>query len=113
MAVMSKGRAALTHYRVLEDFGFASLVECKLATGRTHQIRVHMTYIKSPIIGDPTYRGARRGKPIEFLLKFPRQALHAVSLQFIHPRTGKVNKFTSKLPKDMQNLVAFCQTHVV
>jgi 23S rRNA pseudouridine1911/1915/1917 synthase len=110
MAVMTKGRAALTHYRVVEDYGFASLVECKLSTGRTHQIRVHMTYIKNSIIGDPTYRGPRRGKPIDYLLKFPRQALHAVSLQFIHPRTGKLRKFKSPLPKDIQKLVNFCQT---
>ena len=112
MAVMTKGRPALTHYRVIEDFGFASLVECKLSTGRTHQIRVHMTYIKNSIVGDPTYRGPRRGKPIEFLLKFPRQALHAVSLQFIHPRTKKLRKFSSKLPKDMQKLVTYCQTYI-
>ena len=111
MAVMTKGRAALTHYRVLEDFDFAALVECKLSTGRTHQIRVHMNYIKCSIVGDPTYRGARRGKPIECLLKFPRQALHAVNLHFIHPRTGKLRKFSSKLPKDMQKLVTYCQTY--
>jgi 23S rRNA pseudouridine1911/1915/1917 synthase len=112
MAVMTKGRPALTHYRVLEDFGdFASLVECKLATGRTHQIRVHMTYIKNSIVGDPTYKGPRRGKPIDFLLKFPRQALHAVSLQFIHPRSKKLRKFTSKLPADMQKLIRFCKSY--
>jgi 23S rRNA pseudouridine1911/1915/1917 synthase len=111
MAVMTKGRPALTHYRVLEDFGFASLVECKLSTGRTHQIRVHMTYIKNSIVGDPTYRGPRRGKPIEGLLKFPRQALHAVSLQFIHPRTGRIRKFTSKLPPDIAKLIKYCKTY--
>jgi 23S rRNA pseudouridine1911/1915/1917 synthase len=113
MAVMTKGRPALTHYRVLEDFGgFASLVECKLATGRTHQIRVHMAYIKNGIVGDPAYRGPRRGKPIEGLLKFPRQALHAVALQFIHPRTGRIRKFSSKLPPDIRKLVTYCRTYI-
>jgi len=112
MAVMTKGRNALTHYRVLQDYGVASLVECKLATGRTHQIRVHMTYIKNSIIGDPTYKGPRRGKPIDYLLKFSRQALHAVALQFTHPRTGKVMKFTSKPPQDIQRLIKFLETRI-
>jgi len=106
MAVTAKGKAALTHYSVIGDFGSASLVECKLATGRTHQIRVHMAHIKHPLVGDPTYGGGRRGKKgDDALLKFPRQALHAVGLQFIHPRSGKLKKFTSKLPKDMQKLI--------
>ena len=105
MAVMSKGRAALTHYRVLEEFGVASLVECKLATGRTHQIRVHMAHIKHPVVGDPAYGSGRSGKLAEALRDFPRQALHAIGLKFIHPRTGKLKKFSSKLPKDMKKLL--------
>ena len=105
MAVTSKGRTALTHYQVIEDFGRVSLVECKLATGRTHQIRVHMAHIKHPVVGDPTYGKSRAKKGEEALLKFPRQALHAVKIHFVHPRTCKIRKFTSKLPKDMQKLI--------
>jgi 23S rRNA pseudouridine1911/1915/1917 synthase len=105
MAVMTRGKPALTYYKVIENYGIASLVECKLATGRTHQIRVHMAHIKHPLVGDATYGGRRRGTQIEVLEKFSRQALHAVGLQFIHPRTGKLKKFTSKMPKDMQKLV--------
>lgn len=113
MAVTAKGKPALTHYKVIEDFGGVSLVECKLATGRTHQIRVHLAHIKHPVVGDPAYgKGARAAtgsllakKAREALLAFPRQALHAVELRFVHPRTGKTRKFTSKLPKDMQKLL--------
>jgi 23S rRNA pseudouridine1911/1915/1917 synthase len=106
MAVMAKGKTALTHYKVIEDFEFVSLIECKLATGRTHQIRVHLAHIKHPVVGDPAYGGGRRAKKSEDALqKFPRQALHAVELQFIHPRTGKLKKFASKLPKDMRKLI--------
>jgi 23S rRNA pseudouridine1911/1915/1917 synthase len=106
MAVVSKGKPALTHYQVIKDFGFVSLVECKLATGRTHQIRVHLAYIKHPVVGDPAYGKGRSGKKGEEALQlFPRQALHAVEIHFIHPRTGKLRKFTSKLPKDMAKLV--------
>jgi len=105
MAVTGRGRAALTHYRVIKDFGFVSLVECKLATGRTHQIRVHMAHIKHPVVGDPAYGKGRVKKGWKTLSTFPRQALHAVELQFVHPRTGKLRKFTSKLPHDMTALI--------
>jgi 23S rRNA pseudouridine1911/1915/1917 synthase len=101
MAVTAKGKPARTHYNVLENFDAAALVECKLETGRTHQIRVHMAHIKHPVIGDPTY-GRRTAKNIP---DFPRQALHAAAISFIHPRTGKVMKFEAKLPKDMTNLL--------
>ncbi|MDE2029851.1 MAG: RluA family pseudouridine synthase [Alphaproteobacteria bacterium] len=106
MAVTGKGRPALTHYKVVVDYGIASLVECKLASGRTHQIRVHLAHIKHPVIGDPVYgrRGAGK-KTLEVLQKFPRQALHATALQFVHPRTGKMVEFASQLPKDMQALI--------
>jgi len=97
MAVTAKGRAALTHYKVLEVFDDASLVECKLSTGRTHQIRVHLAHIKHPVIGDPVY-GRKKSS-------FPRQALHAVELQLIHPRTGKLMRFKSELPPDMRELL--------
>ncbi|MDR3451073.1 MAG: RluA family pseudouridine synthase [Alphaproteobacteria bacterium] len=105
MAVTAKGRYALTHYKVIEDLGSAAVVECKLATGRTHQIRVHLAHIKYPVVGDATYGGSRRGKTGVAAQKFPRQALHATALQFIHPRTGKLRKFTSKLPADMRKLI--------
>jgi 23S rRNA pseudouridine1911/1915/1917 synthase len=105
MAVTGKGKSALTHYKVIEDFGCVSLVECKLATGRTHQIRVHMAHIKHPVVGDPAYGKGRNAKCPEAVNKFPRQALHAVELHFIHPRSGKLRKFTSKLPTDMQKLI--------
>lgn len=100
MAITAKGRVAVTHYEVIEAFGaLASLVECSLETGRTHQIRVHLAHIKHPVLGDPIYGlrgGLKKGIP-----PFPRQALHAVGLRFIHPRTGKVVKFSSELPEDM------------
>jgi 23S rRNA pseudouridine1911/1915/1917 synthase len=105
--VTGKGKPAQTHYKVIDDFGFASLIECKLKTGRTHQIRVHLAHIKHPVVGDQVYgsgRSSRNGQ--EFAMNFPRQALHAVALQFIHPRTGKVKKFISKLPRDMKKLLA-------
>jgi 23S rRNA pseudouridine1911/1915/1917 synthase len=106
MAVTGKGKPALTHYKVIEDFENVSLVECKLATGRTHQIRVHLAHLKHPVVGDPVYGGGRRAKKEnEALQKFPRQALHAVELHFVHPRTGRLRKFTSKLPKDMRKLI--------
>jgi 23S rRNA pseudouridine1911/1915/1917 synthase len=105
MAVTSKGRSALTHYKVIEEYGDVSLVECQLATGRTHQIRVHLAHIKHPVVGDPVYGKSRAKKGEESLQNFPRQALHAVALHFIHPRTHKLKKFTSKLPKDMQKLI--------
>jgi 23S rRNA pseudouridine1911/1915/1917 synthase len=106
MAVTAKGRAALTHYKVLKNLGAVSLIECKLATGRTHQIRVHLAHIKHPVVGDPVY--GRRGagpKGTEDLGAFPRQALHAVRLELIHPRTGKRMSFSSPLPTDMAKLL--------
>ena len=110
MAVTSaqKGKAALTHYRVLENYDLASLVECKLSTGRTHQIRVHMAHIKHPIIGDKVYghhRNPPAHKTAELLRSFPRQALHAIHLQFCHPRTGKNMRFKVDLPADMKKLL--------
>jgi 23S rRNA pseudouridine1911/1915/1917 synthase len=106
MAVTAKGRSALTYYKVLETFGtdkgVTSLIECKLATGRTHQIRVHLTHIKHPIVGDPVYgRPHAAGKASDF----PRQALHATEIQFRHPRTAKLMRFTAPLPKDMMKLI--------
>jgi len=100
MAVVSSGRDARTNFKVVERFEKAALVECRLDTGRTHQIRVHLQHIKCPIVGDAVYRrGSRPG------LTFPRQALHATALELSHPRTGKLKKWKSPLPKDMAQLV--------
>lgn len=108
------GKAALTHYRVRKVFAAAgvSLVECRLATGRTHQIRVHMAHKGWPLVGDPLYGKARgsgkRGAPAEVLgalRAFPRQALHAGALSFRHPVTGATLRFAAPLPEDMQALV--------
>ncbi len=107
-------RHAVTHYEVLETFGRdqqASLVECQLETGRTHQIRVHMAHIGNPLIGDREYGGAFRTKanklPDEqrrIVDAFPRQALHAWLLAFEHPATGDVMRFEAPLPADMTEL---------
>ena len=112
MAVVEHGgKEALTSYTVLEAFGtLAALVECKLATGRTHQIRVHMAHVGYPVVGDPLY-GSRRsvrkdGQGIVGLLSaFGRQALHAGAIRFIHPRSGKAMNFKAPLPEDMAALL--------
>ena len=107
MAVVSEGgKHAVTHFRLIKPLfnGKASLVECRLETGRTHQIRVHMTSIKHPLVGDKTYGSVPKGT-IELLRMFPRQALHAAELGFIHPRTGKQIMLKTKLPLDMQLLL--------
>ncbi len=111
----SEGRSAITHYKVIEDLGYASLVECKLETGRTHQIRVHFSHIKHPLFNDPEYGGDKILKGTTFtkyqqFIKncftiLPRQALHARSLAFDHPVTGKRMYFDSELPEDMQLVI--------
>lgn len=112
-------REAITHYEVVERFNerpdgssLASMVECRLETGRTHQIRVHMAHIGHPLIGDPEYGAAFRTKanlleePARSTVnRFPRQALHAYLLAFEHPRTGEVMEFESDLPDDMEALI--------
>jgi 23S rRNA pseudouridine1911/1915/1917 synthase len=125
MAVLkSGGKPAVTHYRVLNIFSpgglkspLASLVECQLETGRTHQIRVHLAYAGHPLVGDPVYGqstssrlhgGHLKSLPPsmrEALLAFNRQALHAKALALVHPATGKIMTFTCDLPADMQNLI--------
>lgn len=114
------GKHARTRYRVIERFGdpqrpFASLIECRLETGRTHQIRVHLTHIGHPLIGDPSYGGARRPprakteaetQAYEAAANFPRQALHAYVLGFQHPSTHKTMRFESPWPKDLSALIA-------
>jgi len=105
IAIRSDGKRAVTRYRVLEDFGVASLIECKLLTGRTHQIRVHMAHKGHPIVGDTVYGGRTARKGEELLTKFPRQALHAIKLEFLHPKDGKMKRFKTVVPKDMEKLL--------
>ena len=100
MAVTNRGKPARTNYRVLERYGHAALVECRLETGRTHQIRVHFQHIRHPLVGDEVYRrGTRHG------LSFPRQALHATELSLVHPGNNKLVSWRSPLPPDMKKLV--------
>lgn len=112
------GKLAITHYRTLATFGpLASLIECRLETGRTHQIRVHMSHIGHPIVGDATYgppprallRTQAKNHLLPLLRAFPRQALHATELDFIHPTDNTPRHFTSPLPKDMQELVVLME----
>ena len=110
-----EGKYAVTHYRVLERFGFVTLVECILETGRTHQIRVHMKHIGHVLFNDERYggnvvlRGNRTAKYKQFINNCfeicPRQALHAMTLGFVHPVTGEEMYFTSELPADMSALL--------
>jgi 23S rRNA pseudouridine1911/1915/1917 synthase len=100
MAVSHRGKPARTAYRVLERYGRAALVECRLETGRTHQIRVHFQHIRHPLVGDTTYRrGTRHG------IGFARQALHATELTLVHPKTRQLVSWKSALPRDMKRLV--------
>ena len=121
-AVMERGRHAITHYQTLRDLPpFGCLVECQLETGRTHQIRVHMAHIGHGVIGDPLYgRPKRAGQMPDTLSRtalaqmraFPRQALHAISLGFAHPVSGKPLAFSQELPTDMQNLLGLIDTAI-
>jgi len=108
------GKPALTHYKVIRRFGnFASLIECRLATGRTHQIRVHLAHIGHPVIGDGQYGGgttaARRRdagqQASDFVAHLNRQALHAKILGFKHPATGETHRFEIELPQELKDLV--------
>lgn len=110
MAVSSKGKEAVTHYRVLESSQLCSWVKVKLNSGRTHQIRVHMTHIGHPLVGDPVYQ---QGRPClqkvsvgvrDVLDKFPRQALHAKELGLIHPHSGASLQWEVGLPSDLLEL---------
>jgi 23S rRNA pseudouridine1911/1915/1917 synthase len=98
-----QGVPATTHFRVVESYGrTASLVACRLETGRTHQIRIHLASIDHPVVGDAVY--GRRGRPA-FPVRFPRQALHAQALGFIHPLSGQPIRVESPLPADYVSLV--------
>lgn len=100
-----RGKRAVTHFRTLQPLSGAALVECRLETGRTHQVRVHMTHIGHPLLGDPVYgRSQSRHAATLRSLGFTRQALHAARLGFIHPVTGEKVQRDSPLPTDMQEL---------
>ena len=114
MAVdLKHGKEAVTHYQVLKHLGLgASLVACTLETGRTHQIRVHMSAIGHSLIGDPLYGRASPARKARFteeqqdsIVTFPRQALHAAVLGFVHPMTKDFVRFESELPEDMKILI--------
>jgi 23S rRNA pseudouridine1911/1915/1917 synthase len=111
MAVRGSGRPAVTHYRVLERFRGHSYLSVQLETGRTHQIRLHLSHLKYPIVGDPIY-GGRLTQPkgaekhlVDTLRGFKRQALHASTLGFDHPRTGKRLELNSPVPQDFEALL--------
>jgi len=111
----SQGKPAITHYRVIEDFGYVSVIECRLETGRTHQIRAHFSYIRHPLFNDEEYggdeilKGTTYAKYYQFVKNcfslLPRQALHAKTLSLDHPVTGKRLVFDSELPADMQQVI--------
>jgi len=111
----SQGKHAVTHYKTIENLGYISMVECKLETGRTHQIRIHFSYIKHPLFNDDEYGGNKilKGTTFTKYQQFvkncfeilPRQALHAKSLAFDHPVTKKRLTFDSELPADMQTVI--------
>jgi len=111
------GREAVTHYQVVATFGrgpepIASLLECRLETGRTHQVRVHLASIGTPLIGDPVYGTGFKSKLRKLpqaaqdkIVSFKRQALHAAALSFVHPLTGTLLEFNSPLPDDFAMMV--------
>ena len=112
MAVHLSGKPAITHYEILERFGVHTYLRCNLETGRTHQIRVHMQYLKAPIVGDPVY-GLKSIMTIksmsdnlrQHILSFHRQALHAIRLGLIHPLSGEAMEWSIDLPEDMKALL--------
>lgn len=114
-AVVEEGKPAITYYFVLEEFEYLSLIKLKLKTGRTHQIRVHLSHINHPVFGDPTYGGRKihysnvtpkiKKEVEELLTIMKRQALHAKTLGFIHPTTNQLVQFDSDLPEDIKLLL--------
>lgn len=116
------GRTAITHYKVLKNLRYVSLIQCNLETGRTHQIRAHMKYLGHPLFNDATYGGDKVLKGTKFskyksfvdncFKILPRQALHAKSLGFIHPATNKFIQFDSELPADMTQLIEKWENYI-
>ena len=98
MAIVDRGKHAVTHFRVLERFGNFTLVECRLETGRTHQIRVHMKYIGYPLVGDPKY-GPKKTMDVG------GQALHAEVIGFVHPKSGEYMEFSVEPPAEFAELL--------
>ena len=111
MAVTDSGKPAVTHYRVLARFAAHSFIACRLESGRTHQIRVHLTWRQHPLIGDPVYGGRLKipqgaeQQLVDELKGFKRQALHASDLGFEHPASGESMQFHAPLPADMLGLL--------
>lgn len=116
------GKEAITHYKVLERFGYVTMVQCELETGRTHQIRVHMKHIGHPLFNDEVYGGDRivKGTVFSKYKQFvdncfalcPRHALHAKTIGFIHPRTRQEVVFNSEIPNDMAQLIVKWRNYV-
>lgn len=114
MAVTTNGKSARTHYRVIEILEGCTLLQCSLETGRTHQIRVHMSAIRHPLAGDPVYSGKPRNTRQvvgELLINFPRQALHAQKLALTHPHTKQILTWEASVPDDMENLLQKLRYH--
>jgi len=119
----SEGKPAITHFRLIEDLSYVSLLECELETGRTHQIRVHMSHIRHPLFNDPDYGGDKilRGTTFTRYQQFirncfsilPRQALHARYLSFNHPVSGERMEFESELPDDMSSVLEKWRRYIV
>lgn len=118
MTVREDGREAVTHYRLQEKFREHSHVKVQLETGRTHQIRVHMSHIRHPIVGDPVYAGRQRipagasTELVEYIQGFKRQALHAWRLSFEHPENGEEVSYEAPLPADMKKLITLLHNDV-
>lgn len=117
MAVIGQGRQAITHYLVKKQYGDYTLLDVNLMTGRTHQIRVHLAHINHPVVGDPLYSGRMR-LPINasdelrtLLQQFKRQALHACSIGFLHPKTAEELHFKAPLPDDFKRLLQELDAH--
>jgi 23S rRNA pseudouridine1911/1915/1917 synthase len=113
MAVVPSGKPAITHYRVMEHFAAHTLIECRLETGRTHQIRVHLQSIGHPLAGDPTYGGrpvAAAPATRDAIKKLGRQALHAARLGLIHPVTQEAVEWHAEIPADMATLIEFLRS---
>lgn len=112
------GKEAITHYRVQERFRAHTLLRCKLETGRTHQIRVHMAHIRHPLVGDPLYGGRPKLPPeastelVRALQQFPRQALHAAELSLLHPKTGEEMHWRAPMPADMLRLLELLRADI-